>query len=203
MGTIEERTLFSESELDGRLDRLFEEAAVVWKRFDLERRQHAFHPFMPAQYGPVLDTLLLLRRPGLRFLELGSATGIITIMADLLGFEACGIELDEELVEIARDLARRHDSAATFAAASYLPAGYQYVAPCGDTRLGTIGDGPPGYTELGLELADFDVVFGFPWPGEEPVLHDLMAQHGNPNAILLVNGAPTGVKLYRGGALVV
>ena len=65
-----------------------------FERFDTDVRQHRFHPFVPADYDAVLQELISLRAPELRFLEWGSATGVITIMADLLGFEAYGIELD-------------------------------------------------------------------------------------------------------------
>lgn len=186
--------------LGSRLDALWNDAAELWQRFDRERRQHEFHPFMPAQYGPVLDALAALGEPaGRRFLEFGSATGVIAIMADMLGFEACGIELDGELVDQSRELATRHGSAARFAAGSFLPEGYEYRSECGDTRMGTLGEGEAAYGALGLELADFDIVFGFPWPGEEPILHDLMRRYGKPDAILLVNGAPFGVKAFRNG----
>jgi hypothetical protein len=86
------------SELDAalrmRLESLIEEGSDIWESFDREVRQQHWHPFVAADYGRVLQDLLALRAPGLRFLEWGSATGVITIMADLLGFDAYGIELD-------------------------------------------------------------------------------------------------------------
>ncbi|HEU0078532.1 MAG TPA: hypothetical protein VFQ76_12820, partial [Longimicrobiaceae bacterium] len=94
--------------LRGRLESLCEEGREMWDRFDHEVRSKDFHPFVAADYDRVLDALLKLRGPGLRFLEWGSATGVITIMADLLGFEAYGIELDPALVETARGLAARY-----------------------------------------------------------------------------------------------
>ena len=68
----------------------------------------------------VLEALLPHRGPGLKFLEWGSASGVITIMADFLGFQACGIELEGELVEIAEALAARYDSKARFVEGSFL-----------------------------------------------------------------------------------
>ena len=135
-------------ELDARLAEkltaLQDEGFEIWRRFDIEVRQHDWHPFVPVEYGDVLAKLLELRAPGLKFLEWGSATGVITIMADLLGYDAAGIELDAQLVAIARDLARKYDSRARFAVGSFLPAGYQWTSSDGDTRLGTIGHGPSG-----------------------------------------------------------
>lgn len=175
-----------------------EDGWEIWERFDREVRQRDFHPFVPADYDAVLRTLLPLRAPGLRFLEWGSATGVITIMADLLGFEAYGIELDPALVEIARGLAARHGSGARFAAGSFLPAGYRWRARDGDERLGTIGRGASGYQLLGRPLEDFDLVYGYPWNGEEAMMVDLMKHYGGSGARLLLHGGDGGT-IYRGG----
>jgi hypothetical protein len=149
----------------------------------------------------VLQALLPLRAPGLKFLEWGSATGVVTIMADLLGFEAYGIELDRQLVGVARELAERFDSRAQFAVGSFLPAGYSWRPPGGDARLGTIGQGASAYPILGHPLEDFDLVFAYPWDGEAPMMLDLMRSYGNRNARLLVNG-DQGVQIYRNGRIV-
>ena len=154
---------------------------------------------MAADYEIVLAALLPHRRPGLRFLEWGSATGVITIMADLLGFEAFGIELDSSLVATARDLADRFQSGARFAAGSFLPTGYRVRTTDGDERTGTLGSGPSGYLELGQALDDFDVVFGYPWDGEETLMLDLMASYGRRDGLLLIHSVNQGVKAYRGG----
>ena len=97
--------------LRARLTALCAEGWTLWDRFDEEVRRHHFHPFVAAEYEAVVDALMQHRGPNLRFLEWGSATGVITIIADLLGFDAYGIELDRDLVATARDLARRFDSA--------------------------------------------------------------------------------------------
>jgi hypothetical protein len=184
--------------LQARLAALREEGEAIWDRFDVEVRQKEWHPFVAADYGAVQAALLALHRPGARFLEWGSAAGVITIMADMMGYEAYGIEIDGELVDIARGLAERFESGARFALGSFLPAGYEFRSPGGDRRLGTIGRARSGYLELGRPLEDFHVVFGYPWIGEEPVMHDLMRTHGGRDAALLLHGA-RGVQVYRAG----
>jgi hypothetical protein len=194
------------SELDpalrSRLEELCEEGWDRWERFDREVRQDQFHPFVAADYQVVLDTLVPLVGPGLKFLEWGSATGVISILADVLGFEACGIELDERLVQEARELARRKSSKARFAVGSFLPTGYRWGRRTGDARLGTIGQGPSGYLELGIPLDDFDVVFAYPWSGEEPIMLDLMSEYGRADALLLLYSGTGGITRYRGGHVV-
>lgn len=185
--------------LRARLAALSEEGWEMWRRFDEEERRDNWHPFVPADYDAVLRTLLELRAPGLRFLEWGSATGVITIMADLLGFEAYGIELDARLVDIARDLAARYDSGARFAAGSFLPTGYRFHSRTGDDRIGTIGYGESGYPQLRHPLEDFDLVYGYPWHGEEPMMLDLMRAYGGKGARLVLHGAREGARIYRDG----
>jgi hypothetical protein len=182
-----------------RLEQLAEEGWELWARFDREVRKHRWHSFVPAEYRRVLDALLPFRAPGRRFLEWGSATGVIAIMADLLGFDACGIELDASLVRMAEDLAARYSSRARFVAGSFLPAGYVYHAKDGDTRLGTVGEGPSGYLKLRRPLDDFDVVYGYPWIGEDALMHDLMRRYGNPEAHLLLHRVSGEVEVFRGG----
>jgi SAM-dependent methyltransferase len=184
-----------------RLEALCAEGWELWSRFDMEVRQETWHSFVAADYDLVHQALLAQRGPGLRFLELGSATGVITIMADLLGYEAYGIELDADLARTARDLAKRNGSAARFATGSFLPSGYRAPAQRGDERMGTIGEAESAYPALGRSLDDFEVVFGFPWDGEEAMMLDLMATWGRPDARLLLHSVARGVEVFRGGKL--
>lgn len=188
-----------DADLLTRLKEICYEGWEIWSRFDVRVRGESFHPFVAAEYEDVLTALISVREPGRRFLEWGSATGIITIMADLLGFEAYGIELDADLVGEARGLADAWGSGARFAAGSLLPTGYRFRGDRGGDRLGTIGEGTSGYLELGHPLDDFDVVYGFPWSGEEALMLDLMKCYGRPDALLLLNTGDHGMTIYRGG----
>lgn len=191
--------------LGARLKDLCAEGWAFFERFDREVREREFHSFIASEYEVVLDSLIAHRAPappGLKFLELGSASGVITIMADLLGYEASGIEIDTSLVATARALAARFDSKARFVAGSFFPSGFVFKTASGDVRTGTMGAGISAYLELGFALDDFDVVFGYPWGGEEPVMLDLMKRYGNPEGLLLLHGVNDGVKAYRGGKLV-
>lgn len=185
--------------LDRRLDALCADGWEIWQRFDDTFRSRHFHPFVPADYDVARNLLSSLRASGRRFLEWGSATGIITIMADMMGFEAYGIEIDASLVATACEAASRHRSAARFVVGSFLPAGYRFRTRDGDGRTGTIADGPSGYFQLGRALEDFDVVFGYPWNGEEAVMLDVMQRYGRSDALLLLYDSDNSVQVYRGG----
>jgi SAM-dependent methyltransferase len=170
----------------------------IFERFDSDVRDRRFHPFVAADYEVVQAALMAHGGAGLRFLELGSASGVISIMADLLGYEARGIEIDASLVATARDLATRYESGARFVAGSFLPNGYVFRPAAGDGPAWTLG-GPSGYLELGHALDDFDVVFGYPWGGERAMMLDLMRCYGRADALLLLYDVDQGVKAYRGG----
>lgn len=182
-----------------RLDAVCADGWAVWEHFDTTVRERGFHPFIAADYDVVRAALQQLPAQGRRFLEWGSASGVITVMADVLGFDAYGIELDASLVRTAREFAARHQSQATFVAGSYLPTGYRRPGAARPRNADKTGDGPSGYLQLGLALDDFDVVFGYPWGGEAPMMLDLMRQYGSPDAILLLNDTNAGVQAYRRG----
>src|SRR5215470_19355500 len=64
-------------------------------------------PYAAADGRVVFDELARRAARGRTFLEWGSGIGTITIMAERLGFEAVGIEIDARLVAAARELAGR------------------------------------------------------------------------------------------------
>ena len=57
--------------------------------------------------------------------------------------------------------------------------------------------GPDGYDELELDPDDFDVIFAYPWPGEEQVIFDLFADYAAVGALLLTYHGIEGVRLQR------
>jgi hypothetical protein len=79
--------------------------------------------FVPSDYDFVWRMLTAMPRG--RFCEWGSGFGIITGLAELLGYEACGIELDAKLVAAARRLLADFGLRAPIEAGSYLDASPQ------------------------------------------------------------------------------
>ena len=89
-------------------------------------------------------------------------------------------------------LGDKYHSKARFALGSFLPTGYAYRDVKGDPRLGTLMHGTSAYPQLGRSLADFDIVFAYPWGGESGVLEDLMKRYGRRDARLLLYGTDRG-----------
>lgn len=157
--------------------------------------------FVPSDFALAHQALTAINAANLatgrRFVEWGSGIGVVTCLAVLAGFDAVGIEIESKLVCIARKFARDHHIDTQFALGSFVPP--EAVARCdayGDiTWLST--SGPDGYEELELEVDDFDVIFAYPWPGEEQVLFDLFAHHAAVGALLLTYHGQEGLRLQR------
>lgn len=185
---------------------MFATGEQVWQRFRRECGD-AFHAFVPADYEAAYDVLRRLRPHADSFLELGSGVGVIAITAALLGYDAAGIEIVPWLVDAAADLADefgdipdRCGGSIQFAAGTFIPADFQDVVDRVDAELPTIFDGTPAYDELGRSLADFDVVYAFPWPGLEDVFFELLARHGRPGGLFLTHHGTDGFQAWRDGA---
>jgi hypothetical protein len=185
--------------LRARLATVLEVGWAAYEEFTARVSDHAFHPFIAADYEQVVESLWPYRNSGKRFLEWGSATGVIAIIADVLGMESYGIELDSSLVGTARQLATSLGSNAQFVHGSFIPDGYRWRPKDGDDRTGTLGSGRSGYLALGHPLDDFDIVFGYPWDGEVTMMLDIMKQYGRRDALLLVHSASDPMMTYRGG----
>jgi hypothetical protein len=185
--------------LRARLVPVLDAGWAAYEEFTAKVTDHTFHPFIAADYEQVVEALWPYRNSGKRFLEWGSATGVIAIIADVLGMESYGIELDSSLVGTARQLATSLGSNAQFVQGSFIPDGYRWRPKDGDDRTGTLGSGRSGYLEMGRPLDDFDIVFGYPWDGEATMMLDIMKQYGRRDALLMIHSASEPMVTYRGG----
>src|SRR5262245_28774858 len=93
-------------------------------RFQQER---VIPGFVASDFGRAYHVLRALDEaaaaPGKLFCEWGSGFGVVTCLAAMLDFDACGIEIDETLVDAARQLAADFDLPVEFVCDSFLPAG--------------------------------------------------------------------------------
>ena len=88
-----------------------------------------------------------------------------------------------------------------FGLGSFLPHGYAAGPELLDGEFQAIGEGEPAWDELGEDLDAFDLVFCYPWPGDEGIVLDLVQRCARPDALLLFYRAGDGVELYRRGQL--
>jgi hypothetical protein len=163
--------------------------------------QAAIPAFVPSDFESAYRALAGIKAAhldtGHRFLEWGSGIGAVTCLATLAGFDSIGIEIEPPLVTIARSLARDRAIDAEFACGSYVPAGAEYLVDVLGEVTWLRTDGPDAYDDLDLDPDDFDVIFAYPWPGEERVIFDLFTHTAAVGALLLTYHSQDGLRLSR------
>jgi hypothetical protein len=168
------------------------------ERFQMTSRSPAFVPSDYAGAYGVLHALLAANlAPGERFCEWGSGFGVVTGLAALLGFDACGIEIDADLVDAARQLADDFDLPVQFARDSFIPAGAAADLDAGGAYAWLATDAGGAEEELGLAADDFDVIFAYPWPDEEEATARLFRRHAAVGAVLVTYHGGEGFRLRR------
>src|SRR6478735_7902298 len=104
--------------------RLIREAEKRIRRFQSDCRVMAF---VPCDYPTAFTVLRGLSESSLargsRFCEWGSGFGVVASLAAMLGFDACGIEIESSLVEEARQLADDFELPVEFVHGSFVPRG--------------------------------------------------------------------------------
>ncbi len=121
---------------------------------------------------------------GAVFCEWGSGLGGVCGVAALNGFTPFGIEIRRNFVESARALAENLDLAMVFAEGSFLLPGDEDLTDPVTLHTELTFDSR-AWDELDLAPADCDVVFAYPWPGEESIVDGAFARHASPEALLL------------------
>ena len=179
---------------DARFDDVLRRAMELWHDF-CASRDSEFHRVIPADLPSAIEMLQEQRQYGHTFLELGSATGAITILADLIGFEAYGIEIEPALVEVAERFAHEVGSGATFVEGSFVPKEYRDEVSLLEADYMTPTEGADAYAEMGLEIADFDLVYVYPWPGEEEWLIEMLRRFGGERTRLMVYTVRDGYEI--------
>jgi hypothetical protein len=118
------------------------------------------------------------------FCEWGSGLGGVCGVAALNGFTALGIEIHREFVDSARALAENLNLPMVFAEGTYLLPGDEDLVGAGTIHTERTFDGC-AWDELDLAPADCDVVFAYPWPGEEAIVEGTFARHASAEALLM------------------
>lgn len=171
------------------------------ERLQFERRDHPIPAFVPCDFVLVYEALEYVQEfslaTGHRFVEWGSGAGVVTCLAGMLEFDAVGIEIEEELFVLATQLAEDYELDVEFAVGSFVPADFDVDLTEQRDINWLRTDGADAYEWLELEPDDFDVVFAYPWPGEEQVLFDMFLECAAEGALLLTYHGQEGMRLQR------
>jgi hypothetical protein len=187
--------------LPPRVEELIQEAETRVEIYQQTAGKSLVVGFVPSDFRCVHATLAALRQShlltGHTFCEWGSGMGGVTCLAALLDFDACGIEIEPVLVEHARRLAEDFDIEVEFAEGSFIPPRGRDTVERYGALIWLEADGHNAYDDLGLEAEDFDVIFAYPWPGEEDVIYDLFDHVAAPGAILATYHGIDQMRLHR------
>ncbi|MCA8959540.1 MAG: hypothetical protein KDC38_03460 [Planctomycetes bacterium] len=184
-----------------RFSALLEEAAARIDEFVRVRRHDPIHSYVSSDFPLVYRGLRrLLESPyltGDRFCEWGSGFGVVADLAAFLDFESFGIEIEPELVTEAEELAASFEIPVRFACGNFIPGGDDnYRENLGPSPYLEV-TGESAYEDLGLDLEDFDLVFAYPWPGEERTLSDIFEHYAAPGALLVLHSGLEGLIVKR------
>jgi hypothetical protein len=174
------------SDLPGDVRSFLREAERRVERFQRTGRAPAF---VPSDYRRAYSALRALAAvdlaPGRLFCEWGSGFGVVACLATMLDFDACGIEIEDELVDAARRLAADFGLPVDFLHGSFVPLGGEdCLETCGAFAWLTTDEGTT-HNELGLAPDDFQVIFAYPWPDEERATADLFERYAAAGAVLV------------------
>ncbi len=191
-----------ERRLPGDVAEFLEEANDRIKRF-VEERQIRISGFVPSDFEPVFQALDSLVEENLAsgdvFCEWGSGFGVVAMLAQLLEFQTYGIEIENSLVVGAQQLADEFDLPVDFVCGSFVPEGGERIVDelCSGTDSWLTGIADDAYSQLGMSPNDFDVIYAFPWPGEENVIAGLFDEFCAVGSLLLTFDHLEGVRVRR------
>jgi hypothetical protein len=162
--------------------------------------------FVPSNFVTVYRGLQAISEANLAcgpsLCEWGSGFGAVSSLAAMLEFDVCGIEIDGGLIDVSRLLADDFALPVKFIHGSFIPPGAEsdaeeaYVDNDGK-YFWLVTDSDNAYGKLGLEPHDFDVVFAYPWPGEEYLITTLFEKFAAEQALLLLYDHFDSLRLVR------
>jgi hypothetical protein len=157
---------FPVTELSPEVSRLIQESERRLDQFYADQSHRRFPRFLPSDSALVFAAMEYVTQhdlaPGRVFCEWGSGFGMGTCLAALLGYEAYGIEIQPELAEVSREMARKLDIPVEILCASYIPEGYESYSGVGGEDLvefetfaypGVAIDQQPRYEGMDIDIA--------------------------------------------------
>jgi hypothetical protein len=199
-----------EARISDTVARLIATCSRGWERFFADHDDHQaprFVPSVPERVFAVLEEVTQRKLPPNRvFCEWGSGFGTATCMASLLGYEAYGLEIDEELVRLSRAIARRLGIPVEILCTSLLPEGYEaswrvdgaaLVTPKSLSEPNDEARRSLRYDGMAIDIAEIGVFFAYPWPDERELIQQLFEAVAREGAILVVYHTDTDIRILR------
>ncbi|MEO0417093.1 MAG: hypothetical protein AAF226_19325, partial [Verrucomicrobiota bacterium] len=178
---LEELTLeFPDSPIPPEVESLITEADRRIDEFDDGKgNNRRFPQLVPSdprfQYRSILAAKNSGQLEGDQFCEWGCGFGFGLCLADLLGFETIGIEIEPELCELSSKLVADRESNAEVLCESFFPEGIETYDAHGSEELIVAPElrgkfdqlAYPGWDGL---IHDIDLLYVYPWPSQWEVM---------------------------------
>jgi len=141
----------------------------------------------------IVDEKLMM---GNRMLEWGCGFAVVASIASRLGLDTFGIESESRLLTQAKLTLQQFETPVDLVHGNFLPRGAESLSHNPD--FPSLGHQVPNaYAVMGLDLDDFAMVFGYPWPGEELFHQAVFAKYGMTGGLLLLFCGPNDLRLWR------
>lgn len=171
----------------------------------IEGKPFAKDGFVACDHTVIAQALSVIQQKelatGSLFCEWGSGFGGVASIASMLGYESYGIEINQEVLSHSIDLANDFDLSVEFVEGSFIPQGSDdlvdqaYMDNEGDLTLECHSD--DAYSDMGMGIDDFDIIFVFPWPNEAPLLASIFDRFAASGALLLTYNDFSGLSVKR------
>ncbi len=199
-----------EADISDKLARLIDACSRGWERFFADSDDHEAPGFVPSVSEVVFAALEEVTNrhlpPNRIFCEWGSGFGTATCMAALLGYEAYGIEIEEDLVRLSNAIARRLAIPVKMICTSMFPKGYRVHTGVNGTALVTPESPRPHldekkqplrYDGMDVDIAEIGLFFVYPWAYEQELVQELFDAVAGEGAILVVYYTDKKVCAFR------
>jgi hypothetical protein len=123
-----------------------------------------------------------------------------------MGYQAYGLEIEEDLVVLARVLARDMKIEVENLCTSYFPEGFgsypaqggaELMVPEAASRWENAAVAVPAYEGMDLEVDEIDLFYVYPWPGEQEMMHQLFDAVAGDGAVLIAYYGDKDISAYR------
>ncbi len=166
-----------------------------------DRRNNPVPGFVCSDYEAVYRILAAVKRerlaPGDFLCEWGCGFGIAAGLAAMLEYRAVGIEIDADLVKGGRGLLRDWQLPVELVRGSFVPPGCEHLLDDSGQFVWIVGDGSDAFDTLGLDSDDSDLVFAYPWPGEEEILDRLFHRLAGYGSLLVTYNGRQECRVQR------
>lgn len=164
-----------------------------WDRQQIEQ-------FVACDFSHVYRVLAQIRQTqwlsGNQFCEWGCGFGLVACMAASLGWDVVAIEAEAVLIDQAQHLIATTGESVQLLHGNFLPPGAEDLAD--DPYHPSLTHAEPSVYEANdLTVDDFDVIYAYPWPGEEPFLQDVFDRYGRLGSLLVLFCGPNDIRAMQ------